>query len=203
MLLICIIYSRHLGANPQSAHCDYVVVLKQYSQVYSNMSTFPRYSRDLYDGNVYLGIDPELQLAFPQDEWEDEQLFNLYMAQRANQSQSPDRGADVFGSDSETTHVSETDDDEPLSPEIPIKHTPVKPPPPPVKPAPPVPGPVLTRRVRKRNLPKPVVSKEARIALDERRRRRRIKIKIKFSILRFQIPSSQNTGQINSPLTPY
>ena len=132
------------------------------------MSTFHSYSRDLYDGDVYLGIDPEIQLTFPQDEWEDEQRFNSTI--RANQSQSPDRGADVFGSDSETTHVSETDD-EPLSPEIPIKHTPVEPPPAPVKP-PPVPGPVLTRRVRKRNLPKPVVSKEARIALDERRRRR-------------------------------
>ena len=148
------------------------------------MSTFPRYSRDLYDGDLDLGLDPEIQLAFPQDECEDQcRLDEMYFnsISRANQSQSPDRGADVFGSDSEATHVSGTDDDEPLSPEIPIKYTPVKPPPPPVKPPPPpvkpvpVPTPVLTRRVRTRNLPKPfwpVVSKEARIALDERRRRR-------------------------------
>ena len=122
-----------------------------------------------YDYNL-IGIDPEVPLAFPQDEYEDQcRLDEMYFnsISRANQSQSPDRGADVFS------------DDEPLSPEIPIRYTPVepppapvKPPPPPVKPVPPVPGPVLTRRVRKRNLPKPVVSKEARIKLDERRRRR-------------------------------
>ena len=114
-----------------------------------------------YDYNL-VGIDPEVPLAFPQDEYEDQcRLDEMYFnsISRANQSQSPDRGADVFS------------DDEPLSPEIPIRYTPVEPPPAPVKP-PPVPGPVLTRRVRKRNLPKPVVSKEARIALDERRRRR-------------------------------
>ena len=132
--------------------------------------------------DLYLGVDDGIQLAQNRDEQADEDEWREFCNSfsRANQSQSPDRGADVFGSDSETTHVSETDDDEPLSPEIPIKHTPVKPPPapepppPPVKPVP-VPGPVLTRRVRKRNLPKPfwpVVSKEARIALDERRRRR-------------------------------
>ena len=124
------------------------------------MSTFHSYSCDLYDGDLYLGIDPEIPLAFPQDECEMDEYFNSTI--RANQSQSPDRGADVFS------------DDGPLSPEIPIRHTPVEPPPAPVKP-PPVPGPVLTRRVRTRNLPKPfwpVVSKEARIALDERRRRR-------------------------------
>ena len=117
-----------------------------------------------YDYNL-IGIDPEVPLAFPQDEYEDQcRLDEMYFnsISRANQSQSPDRGADVFGSDSETTHVSGTDDDEPLSPEIPIRYTPVEPPP--------VPRPVLT--VRKRNLPKPVVSKEARIKLDERRRRR-------------------------------
>ena len=143
------------------------------------MSTYHTHRPDLWDGDLYLGVDLGIQLAFPQDEWEDEQRFNSIS--RANQSQSPDRGADVFGSDSETTHVSRTDDDEPLSPEIPIRYTPVEPPPPPVKPPPPpvkpvpVPTPVLTRRVRTRNLPKPfwpVVSKEARIALDERRRRR-------------------------------
>jgi hypothetical protein len=114
-----------------------------------------------YDYNL-IGIDPEVPLAFPQDECEDQcRLDEMYFnsISRANQSQSPDRGADVFS------------DDEPLSPEIPIRYTPVEPPPAPVKP-PPVPGPVLTRRVRKRNLPKPVVSKEARIKLDERRRRR-------------------------------
>ena len=114
-----------------------------------------------YDYNL-VGIDPEVPLAFPQDEYEDQcRLDEMYFnsISRANQSQSPDRGADVFS------------DDEPLSPEIPIRYTPVEPPPAPVKP-PPVPGPVLTRRVRKRNLPKPVVSKEARIKLDERRRRR-------------------------------
>jgi hypothetical protein len=137
-----------------------------------------------YDYNL-VGIDPEVPLAFPQDEYEDQCRMDEYFnsISRANQSQSPDRGADVFGSDSETTHVSRTDDDEPLSPEIPIRYTPVEPPPPPVKPPPPpvkpvpVPTPVLTRRVRTRNLPKPfwpVVSKEARIALDERRRRRRL-----------------------------
>ena len=129
------------------------------------MSLPPGYRYDYW----LAGIDPEVPLAFPQDEYEMNEYFNSIS--RANQSQSPDRGADVFGSDSETTHVSETDDDEPLSLEIPIKHTPVKPPPVPVKP-PPVPPPVPTRRVRKRNSPKPVVSKEARIALDERRRRR-------------------------------
>ena len=113
-----------------------------------------------YDYNL-IGIDPEVPLAFPQDEYEDQCRMDEYYKSisRANQSQSPDRGADVFS------------DDEPLSPEIPIRYTPVEPPPAPVKP-PPVPGPVLTRRVRKRNLPKPVVSKEARIKLDERRRRR-------------------------------
>ena len=115
-----------------------------------------------YDYNL-AGIDPEVPLAFPQDEYEDQcRLDEMYFnsISRANQSQSPDRGADVFS------------DDEPLSPEIPIRYTPVEPPPAPVKP-PPVPGPVLT--VRKRNLPKPfwfAVSKEARIKLDERRRRR-------------------------------
>ena len=112
-----------------------------------------------YDYNL-AGIDPEVPLAFPQDEYEDQcRLDEMYFnsISRANQSQSPDRGADVFS------------DDEPLSPEIPIRYTPVEPPPAPVKP-PPVPRPVLT--VRKRNLPKPVVSKEARIKLDERRRRR-------------------------------
>ena len=112
-----------------------------------------------YDYNL-IGIDPEVPLAFPQDEYEDQcRLDEMYFnsISRANQSQSPDRGADVFS------------DDEPLSPEIPIRYTPVEPPPAPVKP-PPVPRPVLT--VRKRNLPKPVVSKEARIKLDERRRRR-------------------------------
>ena len=115
-----------------------------------------------YDYNL-IGIDPEVPLAFPQDEYEDQcRLDEMYFnsISRANQSQSPDRGADVFS------------DDEPLSPEIPIRYTPVEPPPAPVKP-PPVPRPVLT--VRKRNLPKPfwfAVSKEARIKLDERRRRR-------------------------------
>ena len=111
-----------------------------------------------YDYNL-VGIDPEVPLAFPQDEYEDQCRMDEYYnsISRANQSQSPDRGADVFS------------DDEPLSPEIPIRYTPVEPPPAPVKP-PPVPRPVLT--VRKRNLPKPVVSKEARIKLDERRRRR-------------------------------
>ena len=112
-----------------------------------------------YDYNL-VGIDPEVPLAFPQDEYEDQcRMDEMYFnsISRANQSQSPDRGADVFS------------DDEPLSPEIPIRYTPVEPPPAPVKP-PPVPRPVLT--VRKRNLPKPVVSKEARIKLDERRRRR-------------------------------
>ena len=111
-----------------------------------------------YDYNL-IGIDPEVPLAFPQDEYEDQCRMDEYFnsISRANQSQSPDRGADVFS------------DDEPLSPEIPIRYTPVEPPPAPVKP-PPVPRPVLT--VRKRNLPKPVVSKEARIKLDERRRRR-------------------------------
>ena len=111
-----------------------------------------------YDYNL-IGIDPEVPLAFPQDEYEDQCRMDEYFnsISRANQSQSPDRGAGVFS------------DDEPLSPEIPIRYTPVEPPPAPVKP-PPVPRPVLT--VRKRNLPKPVVSKEARIKLDERRRRR-------------------------------
>ena len=95
-----------------------------------------------YDYNL-VGIDPEVPLAFPQDEYEDQcRMDEMYFnsISRANQSQSPDRGADVFS------------DDEPLSPEIPIRYTPVEPPPAPVKP-PPVPRPVLT--VRKRNLPKP------------------------------------------------
>ena len=51
------------------------------------MSTYHTHNRDLWDGDVYLGIEPEIQPAFPQDEYEDG-LFNSTI--RANQSQSPD-----------------------------------------------------------------------------------------------------------------